>query len=375
VAVLSGDNQATLAGTPLPVAPVFAPQDQYGNTITNQLAGFTVVAGGGSLASPIANAAPDGSITMPTLNLGRSALPQQVLATVGSKSVVLNASVVSNYSIDLRFWGPAMTAAQQALFTNAAARIRGIVVGAVPPVDATGGDPAACGVSGEPLLSEVIPGLLIYASVRSIDGPGNILAQAGPCFVRDGGDLRTAVGMMEFDVDDLASLTNGGSLQDVITHEMLHVVGVGSFWDADGLLTDINTSTVAYNGTGGITGCRATGGTTICATSVPVENTGGPGTANSHWRESVFGAELMTGFASSGAMPLSIMTVRSLGDIGYAINTAGADPYSIFTPPHLRANSAITPASTFGTAWEKSLPNRPRPLPSSGARIQAAKAR
>ena len=61
--------------------------------------------------------------------------------------------------------------------------------------------------------------------------------------------------------------------------------------------------------------------------SVPVANTGGPGTADGHWRESVFDNELMTGYLDSGDNPLSAITVGSLGDIGYGVDLDASDPY------------------------------------------------
>ena len=68
--------------------------------------------------------------------------------------------------------------------------------------------------------------------------------------------------------------------------------------------------------------------------SVPVENEfGGQGTQDSHWRESVFVAELMTGFIDAGvANPLSLLTIASLADLGLAVNPDGADVYNqVFT--------------------------------------------
>ena len=63
---------------------------------------------------------------------------------------------------------------------------------------------------------------------------------------------------------------------------------------------------------------------------VPVENReGGAGTRYSHWRESVFGIENMTGFINASANPLSIVSVESLGDIGYLVNASAADSYSL----------------------------------------------
>ena len=327
---------------------------------TIRTATLSVVTGGGRLTSVLAQSASDGFITAPTWTLGKSAVPQQLTASDGGKTATINATVTSNYIIDVRFWGTAMTADQQALFTDAAARIRGIVVGALPIEDATGADPANCGVTGVPPLSENVPGVIIYASIQNIDGKGGILAQAGPCYTRSSTDLRTVIGSMEFDAADINSLGSGGNLVDVITHEMLHVVGVGVYWTSKGLLRNYNTPTVEYIGVGGIQGCREVGGTTSCASAVPVENTGGAGTFNSHWRESVFGNELMTGYINPGHLPLSVMTVRSIEDLGYTVNPSGADPYFIFIGS-LRAESALV--SPVGVPWERGLSAGPFVLP------------
>ncbi|MGH7546309.1 MAG: hypothetical protein ACREKI_09020, partial [Gemmatimonadota bacterium] len=66
---------------------------------------------------------------------------------------------------------------------------------------------------------------------------------------------------------------------------------------------------------------------------VPVEGTpAGPGTRDSHWRELVFDNELMTGFLNSGPgveNPLSEVTTASFWDMGYLVNLAGSDPYTL----------------------------------------------
>jgi hypothetical protein len=116
---------------------------------------------------------------------------------------------------------------------------------------------------------------------------------------------------------------------------------------------------------GGIAGCKSLGGLHTCATSVPVEGSaGGDGTVNSHWRESVFGNELMTGFINAGKNPLSIMTIRSLEDLGYVVDTTAADP---FTPNpltvNLRAPGSVAEPSPIPGAWEIGLPHRPIALP------------
>jgi hypothetical protein len=238
----------------------------------------------------------------------------------------------SAYKIELRFFGRTLTAPQQALFTNAKARLESIIVGSIPAVNAAGADPATCGATGVAKLNETIPGLVIYASIDSIDGRGKILAEAGPCYIRSSTgakDFRTSIGIMKFDSADINALAGSGNLQQVITHEMMHVVGFGTFWDdsSANLLIDYGAN-VSYIGAGGIAGCKAIGGNNICATSVPVEGSqGADGTINSHWRESTFGNELMTGFVNSGTNPLSVMSIRSLEDLGYTVNAAVADKY------------------------------------------------
>jgi hypothetical protein len=62
---------------------------------------------------------------------------------------------------------------------------------------------------------------------------------------------------------------------------------------------------------------------------VPVEATGGAGTRDSHWRESIFALELMSGFVDTPGNPLSRLTVASLEDLGYRVNLAAAEPYAL----------------------------------------------
>ena len=64
---------------------------------------------------------------------------------------------------------------------------------------------------------------------------------------------------------------------------------------------------------------------------MPVEGGGGAGTANAHWRESVFRSELMTGFIVSAPNPLSRVTIGSLQDLGYVVDYGTADPFSLAT--------------------------------------------
>jgi len=82
----------------------------------------------------------------------------------------------------------------------------------------------------------------------------------------------------------------------------------------------------------------------VAGEKVPVENTGGAGTRDSHWRESVFDRELMTGFLDAGPapQPISIVTLGSLWDMNYLVAYANADAFAWPAPPALRAGTAGT---------------------------------
>ena len=61
----------------------------------------------------------------------------------------------------------------------------------------------------------------------------------------------------------------------------------------------------------------------------------------------------MTGWISGAGNALSILTVRSLGDLGYAVNPGAADAYALPAPSPARVEEP-GPA----TPWERLL--RPR---------------
>jgi hypothetical protein len=350
---------SALAGAMLPPVRLRL-SDKFGNAVGAQQISLAVTGGGGSLASTTAFSDLEGIVVLAGWTLGRTALPQIVHASSASATSLdadVAAVVRSNFHIDVRFIGPGMTDDQKALFTNAAARISAVIVGAIPDVSYSQLSVSdACGVPGLPTLDETIHSLVMFASVQAIDGPGGILAASGPCVLRSGSGF-PSVGAMFVDAEDLAGLDSRGILQDVITHEMLHSVGFGTIWDQKGVLVGAGTASSAFVGSQARLGCLGDGGQAICAISVPVENDGIPGTADAHWRESLFGSELMTGFVNTGGMPLSAITIGSLADLGYTVNPLAADPYVVPTP----AQHNVIPSTA--TPWERRI--QPRVVPES----------
>ena len=138
-------------------------------------------------------------------------------------------------------------------------------------------------------------------------------------------DALTAYGVMFFDTADLQALADEGLLDEVVAHEMGHVLGFGTLWNIGrSLLQGSGTADPRFIGPLAISAYDKLGG----SGTVPVEGDFGPGTRDNHWDEATFDNELMTGFINSGSNPLSILTVRSLEDLGYAVNPAGADPFT-----------------------------------------------
>ncbi len=175
----------------------------------------------------------------------------------------------------------------------------------------------------------------IDASGEEIDGAGRILGQAGPTRVRTAGGL-PITGVMSFDVADLETLERNGSLVNVVIHEMGHVLGIGTLWQRMGLLQGAGTANPIFVGANAM---REYGALLRVnrPMPVPVANTGGPGTRDGHWRESIFGNELMTGFLDGGINPVSRVTVAALEDMGYQVNYAAADNYQLPTNLELEA--------------------------------------
>lgn len=338
--VASGNGQNGGAGQPLAQPLVVRATDLLGNPIQGLSVQFQVTAGGGSVNPTAATTAADGRAST-ALTLGPVIdATNEVTATITGTSftVTFTATAGSAYDIEVRFLNPP-TAAQAQAFAAAEARWESLITADLPELQANAAA-NSCG-PGSPAVSELVDDIIIFVTLESIDGPGNVLGAAGPCFIRDNqpfgefapGDL-TVVGRMRFDTDDLEELEQENALGDVILHEMGHVLGIGTLWDQFGLLEDASLGTPAgvdphFTGSGAIAAFNAAGGNGYTGgEKVPVEDEGGIGTADSHWRESVLGIELMTGFISANSNPLSAITVRSLDDMGYTVDVGGADPFT-----------------------------------------------
>lgn len=359
-----GSSPSAPANTDVTGAKVVV-KDANGNPTPSQTVTFSVTAGGGSLQSTSATTGTDGTATIPTWRLGKRAEAQTLTATTGSVSSPINATVTTGYNIDIRYYGTQPTDAQKALFLNAANRIRGVVTKDLQNVfSGANFDISDClgQTAGTTIVNnETYDDLVIYATVITTGG-SNTIASAGPCYYRNGGtdSMQTVIGVMRFSPTFMNSLTEA-QLQNVITHEMLHVVGVGSWWLGNNcascnnpgwnLVADTNTLTPRFTGATAKSECQAMGGVVTCANGPRVENDTTKGTGLVHWEKDVFGCELMVGFICSGTMPFSRLTIGSLKDIRLDVNSADFDDYSV--SPFM--GSAMIMPSGVSNDWERPL--------------------
>lgn len=155
-----------------------------------------------------------------------------------------------------------------------------------------------------------IEGLLIYVVVRPIDGVSGVLASAGPCVV----DMNyiPRYGVIYIDSSDVEFLSSSGLFEDLLVHEIGHVLGIGSLWQNGVTYMESEEGSYVYLLRWGNE--YADGGVAY------VESMGGVGTRGTHWSELVYDREIMTGWIeSSRPMPLLPLTIGALRDLGYDV--------------------------------------------------------
>jgi hypothetical protein len=271
-----------------------------------------------------------------------------------SKTLPISVAVLAphGFVIDLQFVGTVSQevkdAAQQAALTwenviSAPLIPYHVVVGA-----------GECG-TGVPAVDRMETSLLIIIQQDSIDGRSNTVGLGGPCVLRDDAPQLTALGTLTIDKADVASLSQQGILVGVVTHEMGHILGIGTLWGDPqfpgfvGLASGLGGPNPVFTGSRARAASAALGFTTDSTLGVPIENTGtaGDGTRDAHWRASVFGHELMTGTIHAGLNPISLVTIQALGDFGYSVVPEAADDFDVLNATN--PGSYIVPSLSIGT--------------------------
>jgi hypothetical protein len=148
----------------------------------------------------------------PTLSIRPSLVPSITAMPVDSNS----------FNVELNI-GDGVSADDAALFFNAISRWESVIVGDLPDVQRSElGKTAPDGC----VYPRLIDDLYICAFVGIFDGPGNVAGFA-PLIYR-GSDFNLGLpvtGEITFDTEDIAAVRNAGIFQDLILHEIGHVLG------------------------------------------------------------------------------------------------------------------------------------------------------
>lgn len=316
--------QTADAGALVAVAPAVLVRDAAGSPLGGAMVTWSVTRGGGGLERASSQTDTRGIATPGTWRLGDPG-ENEVQARVGSQPPVVfraTATAPQAFSIAVREVGT-MTPRQRQALQSAVARWESVMTADLPdvPLQSAAG---SC-FPGQPAFNALVDDLVLFVEFVEIDGAGNVLGEAGPCYVRSESRL-PIMGYLKLDVADLARLEQTGTLDDVVLHEIGHVLGIGTLWSYKGLLQGAGTEDPRFIGSQAVQAYRSLGG---LEAGIAVENNGGAGTRDGHWRESVFGNELMTGWVGSVPNPLSAMTIASLQDLGYGATSLRASQYTL----------------------------------------------
>lgn len=332
--VHAGDGQSATVGTPVATDPAVRVSDAFGNGLSGTQVTFAVTAGGGSVSGGLASTDASGVARVGSWTLGAAPGGNQLDASaVGLGAVTFSATAVAappppsgGFTLTLQILGSPAAGVVSAI-NGAASRWQSAITGDLPDINLN--IPAgACGV-GHAAVSGTVDDVIMFVEIVTIDGAGGTLGSAGPCVTRSGG--LPVLGAIRLDVADVTTLLGNGHLTEVLVHEMGHVLGLGTFWVSRGHVSGAGGADPLYTSPSGVAQYQALGGT--YPGGVPVENTGGSGTRDAHWREANLGTEIMTGWINYGsANPLSRITIGALADLGYVVDLGAADAFAASAP-------------------------------------------
>lgn len=247
------------------------------------------------------------------------------------------------------------TAEADDVFVAAAQRWMSIISADLPSYVSEEGVDCVLTTDSKPILNcGSVDDLIIAFSVGPIDGPGKAVGSGAPIFTRGAdwpvGKNTPISGWMQFDSADFADLLAKGLAPAVVAHEMGHALGIGTLWPLHNLITpaDCNALAQAQQPIDSATFIGPNAASTLpllgltASSAVPIQKTGTMGTACMHWDEDIFGTELMTGYVSEAANPLSVLTAKSLEDMGYTVDTTSSaiEKFTVSTGQQARERGA-----------------------------------
>ena len=207
-----------------------------------------------------------------------------------------------------------------------------------------------------------IDDLLIWVVARHDDGPRGTLAAAAQCFLRDENEAlvrerglhQPLVGWFYLDLDDIPRLVESNLLVATVTHEIGHILGIGTgrdhtespprphegSWYGQGECAAEPTACFHgfhpapyVPGPGAIAAFDSAGAISVegrdlyfASRKVPIEPGRRSGSSGGHWSEEWLGNELMTpAIDIDSTNPLSKITARVFEDMGFTLRPGWED--------------------------------------------------
>lgn len=306
------------------------------------------------------------------LRLALPLLATALLASCGDKKPGAD----SSYTVTLRYCSPAVTGtptaqsplplaacsdasqtglaafteAERADLRLAADNIQKVVTAGLRPAQTRSSDgPLRCFIDEQKTrymtMDEEVHGLVVLVMTEQL-ASSSILAESGPCIVRDSSNL-PLVAVMRINADALSQLKSDNQLYAVAFHELFHTLGFGTMWTPDPIthkgfnLVTGSGSSYAYTGAQALAQAKAQNFAPASWATVPVDSSGFEGTAGSHWHQNVFSNyptsgpwELMTGHIPPVSVTpvLSATTLGAIADLGYSVDLGQAAAFRIPNP-------------------------------------------
>lgn len=173
-------------------------------------------------------------------------------------------------------------------------------------------------------VSQFITGVRVLVTMDSL--PTRIAAQGGPCVMRAGG--LPLLGTLQVNIFTLGQLSDR-KLDDLIQHEVGHVLGIGSLWSRGGsqaglVAGDAQSADPIFVGPNALAAFERLGRAGFFAgRRVPLEVR-----VLGHWRADAFSGEVMAPSLTLNApQPTSSVTVAALRDLGWNVELGAYEEY------------------------------------------------